>query len=96
MGGHRGKEEESHVGANVAASVLLCPLILAVKGEEAELPIGTEFKAYVENDVLVKALASEKLTGKEIEEIQRKELEERKRIEKERIEKEKREKEQEE
>ena len=90
------KEEESHLGANIAASVLLCPFILAAKGEEAELPIGTEFKAYVENDALVKVLASEKLTGKEIEQIQREELEERKRIEKERIEKERREKEQEE
>jgi len=85
------KEEENHLGANIAASVLLCPLILAAKGEEAELPIGTEFKSYTESDVFVKVIASEKLTYREMDQIQQKEMEERKRIEKERIEKEKRE-----
>jgi hypothetical protein len=87
------KEEESHVGANVAASVLLCPLILVAKGEEAELLIGTEFKAYVKDDVFVKMLAIEKLTDRDIHETQQRAIEERKRLEKERIEKEKREKE---
>ena len=87
------KEEESHLGANIAASVILCPFILAAKGEEAELPVGTEFRSYTENDVFVTVLASEKLTNKEIREIQEKEMEERKRLEQERIEKEKREKE---
>jgi len=57
-----GKEEESHMGANVAASVLLCPLILAAKGDEAEMPEGTEFRSYVENDVVVEVLADKKLT----------------------------------
>ncbi len=85
------KEAESHMGGNIAASVLLCPLLLAVKGEEAELPIGTEFKSYTENDVIVKVLASEKLTDRDIDQILQKEIEERKRIEEERIEKEKRE-----
>ncbi len=87
------KKEESHVGANVAASVLICPLILLAKGEAAELPPGTEFKAYVENDVYVKVDPSAKLTNTQVEQIHQKETEERKRLEKERIEKEKKEKE---
>ena len=69
------KEEESDVGGNIAASVLLCPLILVAKGEEAELPIGTEFKSYIENDVFVKVIASEKLTDRDIHQIQQKEME---------------------
>lgn len=93
------KEEESHMGRTIALSVIVCPLFLLSKGEEAELPIGTEFRSYVDNDVFVKVLASEKLTDTEMDQIQQKEIEEReerKRLEKERIEKEKREKEQEE
>jgi len=87
------KEQESHMGANIAASVIVCPLFLLARGEEAEIPVGTEFKSYVENDVFVAVLASEKLTDSEIHEIQEKEIEEKKRLEQERIEKEKREKE---
>jgi hypothetical protein len=87
------KEEESHVGANVAASVLLCPLILLAKGETAELPPGTEFKAYVENDLYIKVDPSAKLTPTQREQIEQKEKEERERLEKEQIEREKRKKE---
>jgi len=66
------KEQESHMGANIAASVIVCPLFLLMRGEEAEIPIGTQFKSYVENEVFVEVLASEKLTDKEISEIQEK------------------------
>jgi len=91
-----GREAEDHMGANIAASVLICPLILAAKGEEAEIPVGTEFKAYVENDSIVTVLVGTELSHEEIQQIQQKELEERERLEKERIEQEKREKLQEE
>ena len=87
------REGESHMGANIAASIIVCPLILLARGEEAELPVGTEFKSYVENDAYVKVDPSGKLTHTQIEQIQQRETEERKRLEKERLEKEKREKE---
>lgn len=87
------KKGKSSMGGTIAVSVIVCPLFLLMRGEEAELPIGTQFKSYTENDVFVKVLASEKLTDREIYEIQQKEIEERKRLEQERIEKEKREKE---
>jgi hypothetical protein len=83
------KESESHVGANVAASVLLCPLILLAKGEAAEIPLGTEFRAYAENDVYVEVDPSAKLTPAQREQIEQKEKAERERLEKERMEKEK-------
>jgi len=78
-----------HMGANIAASVILCPLILVAKGDEAEVPIGSEFRAYVENDVTVKVLKSNRLSSEEINLLEQKELEERKRIEKEKEEKKK-------
>jgi hypothetical protein len=87
------KESESHVGANVAASVLVCPLILLAKGEKAEIPAGTEFRSYAENDVYVTVDLSAKLTPTRREQIEQKEREERERLEKKRIEREKREKE---
>ncbi len=33
------------MGANIAASIIICPFILAVKGEEAQLAGGSEFKS---------------------------------------------------
>ena len=86
------KEAESHMGANIAASFILCPLILIAKGDEAEIPVGTEYKAYVENDVLVKVLSKDKLTDDDIQQIEQKEKEEKERKEKERIEGEERKK----
>jgi len=64
------REAESHMGANIAASVLVCPLILLARGEEAEIPAGTEFKSYVENEVFVKVEPSAMLTDLQIEQIQ--------------------------
>jgi len=87
------REAESHMGANIAASVIVCPLFLLAKGGQAELPVGMEFRSYVENDVYVEVDPSAKLTTTEIEQIQQREMEERKRLEKERIEREEREKE---
>ena len=64
------KEAESHMGANIAASIIVCPLILLARGEEAEIPAGTEFKAYVENEVLVNVEPSEMLTDLQIEQME--------------------------
>lgn len=88
-----GEQAEDHMGANIAASIIICPLILAVKGDEAEIPPGREFKAYVQNDVDIEVLASAKMSDSEMQLIEQKQREERERIERERIEKEKKEKE---
>jgi len=90
---------ESAMGANIAASVIVCPLILVAKGDEAEIPLGTEFKSYTESDTDVKVLVKDKLSSEEINQIDIREAEEREKREKERQEeierkeKEKREKE---
>lgn len=87
------------MGANVAASVIICPLILIAKGDEAEISLGTEFKSYTENDAYVKVFVKDKLSTEEINQIEIREAEEREKKEKERKEeierkeKEKREKE---
>ena len=57
----------------------ICPLILLAKGEEAELKMGMEFKAYVENDVKVKVALKDKLTADEIQQIEKEEMERRER-----------------
>jgi hypothetical protein len=64
------REAESHTGANIAASVILCPLILAARGEEAEIPAGTEFKSYVENEVFVSVEPGARLTDLAIEQLE--------------------------
>jgi hypothetical protein len=64
------REAESHTGANIAASVILCPLILAARGEEAEIPAGTEFKSYVENEVFVSVEPGALLTDLELEQLE--------------------------
>lgn len=87
------KEGESHVGGNIAASIIVCPLFLLAKGEQAELPVGMEFRSYVENDVYVEVDPSAKLTHTQIEQIEQEEMEEKKRLEEERIEREKKEQE---
>ena len=93
------REGESHMGANIAASIIVCPLILVAKGDEAEIPLGTEYKSYTETDTYVKVLVKDKLSADDINQIEIREAEERKRKEKERQEeierkkKEKREKE---
>jgi len=78
-----GEEAESHIGANIAFSIIVCPLILIAKGDEAEIPVGKEYKAYVENNVLVKVLSKDKLTTEDVQQIEQKEREERERIEEE-------------
>ena len=60
-----GREAEDQMGANIAASVLICPLFLAVKGEEAELAAGSEFKAYTANDFTVAVLPGVKVPVEE-------------------------------
>jgi len=55
-----GREGEDQMGANIAASILICPLILAAKGEEAELAVGSEFKAYTASEVTVAVLPGDK------------------------------------
>lgn len=93
---HKGK---SSMGANIAASIIVCPLILLVKGDEAEIPLGTEFKSYTETDVDVKVFVKDKLSREELNQIEIRETEEREKKERERqeeierIKKEKREKE---
>ena len=84
-----GEEAEDHMGANIAASVILCPLILVAKGDEAEIPPGREFRAYVDNDAFVEVIASNQLSNEAKEDIEQKEKEERQRQEKERLEREK-------
>jgi len=37
---------------------LICPLLLLARGEQATFPVGTEVKAYVENDTTVKIITS--------------------------------------
>lgn len=37
---------------------LLCPLLFLKRGEQATFPVGTEVKAYVENDTVVKITTS--------------------------------------
>jgi len=37
---------------------LICPLLLLARGEQATFPVGTEVKAYVENDTIVKIITS--------------------------------------
>jgi hypothetical protein len=64
------REAESHTGANIAASVILCPLILAARGEQAEIPAGTEFKSYVENEVFVSVEPGARLTDLAIEQLE--------------------------
>lgn len=56
-----GSEGEDHMGANIAASIIICPLILAAKGKEAQLEAGTEFKAYTAQEVTVAVLPEEKV-----------------------------------
>jgi hypothetical protein len=91
-----GREGESHMGANIAASVIICPLFMLKKGKEAKVEKGTEFRAYTENDTMVEVEPTKKLTEEQIYEIEKKEREERERLEKERLEEEKKKKEQEE
>ena len=75
------EEGKSNVGANIAASIIVCPLILLIKGKEAEIPQGTEFKAYVENDAFVSVLKSSRLSDQDITDIEQKEKEEKEREE---------------
>jgi len=53
------------MGANIAASILIWPLFLAVKGEEAELAVGSEFKAYTASEVTVAVLSGDKVPVEE-------------------------------
>lgn len=53
------------MGANIAASVLICPLFLAMKGEEAELAVGSEFKAYTASEFTVAVLPGERVPAAE-------------------------------
>jgi hypothetical protein len=88
-----GREAESHMGANITASVIVCPLFLLMKGKEAKVEKGTEFRAYTENNTMVEVEPTKKLTEEQIHEIEKREKEEKERLEKERLEKEKKEKE---
>lgn len=88
-------EAEDHMGANIAVSVIICPLFLLAKGEEAEISGGMEFKGYVENDTYIRVRKSDLLSGAEIQKLEEKrEIEERndrQRLEKEREERKKKE-----
>jgi|TARA_Y100000294_G_scaffold169222_2_gene180102 hypothetical protein len=42
------KEGEGKMGSTLALSVVICPLFLLTKGQEAEIPAGSEFKVYVD------------------------------------------------
>jgi hypothetical protein len=75
---------KSSTGANIAASIIICPLILLAKGEEAEIPLGTEFKSYTESDVDVKVTVKDKLSREDLNQIEIREREEREKKEKER------------
>ncbi len=75
---------KSSMGGNIAASIIVCPLILIVKGDEAEILLGTEFKSYTENDTYVKVLVKDKLSAEDINQIEIRETEEREKREKER------------
>jgi len=96
------REAEDHMGANIAASIIVCPLILLVRGDESELPEGLEFKSYVENDSKIAVPARAKLSDEDLKAIEAQEQEEQRmkeekaKQERERIEKERKEKEKEE
>jgi len=75
---------KSSMGANIAASIIVCPLILVAKGDEAEIPLGTEFKSYTESDTHVKVLVKDKLSTEDLKQIEIREKEEREKKEKER------------
>ena len=77
---------KSSMGANIAASIILCPLILLAKGEEAEIPLGTEFKSYTQTDVDVLVFVKDKLSSEELNQIEIREAEEREKRERERLE----------
>lgn len=49
----RGKEALA-----LGGGFLICPLLLMARGEKATFPVGTEVKAYVENDTVVRITAS--------------------------------------
>jgi hypothetical protein len=76
---HKGK---SSMGGNIAASIIVCPLILLAKGGEAEIPLGTEFKSFTETDFDVKVFAKDKLSREDLNQIEIKEREEREEREK--------------
>ncbi len=42
----------------LGGGLLVCPLLLMARGEKASFPVGTEVKAYVENDTVVKITTS--------------------------------------
>lgn len=43
---------------SIVLSVLICPLFLLMKGEEAQVPVGTTKTAYTVSDVYIKAVKS--------------------------------------
>ena len=45
------KAGEDNETSSVAMGIICCPLFLLMKGDEAVYPIGTEFKAYVAQDI---------------------------------------------
>lgn len=86
---------KSSMGANIAASIIVCPLILLAKGEEAEIPLGTEFKSYTESDFDILVFVKDKLSREELDKIEIRETEEREKRERERQEEVERKKEEE-
>jgi|Deesub1362B_J571_1020462.scaffolds.fasta_scaffold04145_7 hypothetical protein len=51
--GHLRREGESKQVESIAISVVLCPLGLLMKGEAAQIPSGSQMKAYVDNTIMV-------------------------------------------
>ncbi len=56
---HMGEIEfEGKEALALGGGLLVCPLLLMARGEKASFPVGTEVKAYVENDTVVKITTS--------------------------------------
>jgi TolB-like protein len=51
--GNVSKEGESRMGASIATGIILCPLLLLIKGDATEIPSGATFKAYIDNSVMI-------------------------------------------
>lgn len=47
------REGEGKTGTSVAVSAFICPLALLMKGENAQIPAGSQVSTYVDNNVTV-------------------------------------------
>ena len=51
--GHLRREGESKQIESIAIGAVLCPLALLMKGEQANIPAGSQMRAYVDNTIMV-------------------------------------------